>query len=34
MIDFLSSIYNTREVPLSYVVSKYYMGDVYDITRE
>ena len=33
-IDHLISIFNTREVPLRYVVSKGYMGNVADMTRE
>ena len=34
MIDCFISVYNTREVPLSYVVRKDYMGYVADNTRE
>ena len=34
MIDYLSSIYNTREVPLTYAVRKDYTRDVADMTRE
>ena len=34
MIDNLSYVYNTRDVPLRYVVRKDYMVDVDDITSE
>ena len=34
MIDNLSYVYNTRDVPLRYVVKKDYMVDVDDITSE
>ena len=34
IIDYLSSLYNNSEFPLSYVVRKDYMGGVADMTRE
>ena len=34
IIDYLSSTYNNREVPLIYVARKEYMGNVADMTRE
>ena len=33
-IDYLRYVYNTREVPLSYLIRKDYMGDIADMTRE
>ena len=34
MIDYLSSVYKTRVVPLIYMASKENIGDVADTTRE
>ena len=34
IISDIGSVYNTREVPLRYVASKEYTGDVADMTRE
>ena len=34
IFGYLSSVYNTREVPLSYVVRKDHTGDVADMTRK
>ena len=33
IIDYLSYVYNTREVPLRYGVRNYYVGNVADMTR-
>ena len=34
MIDYLSSVYSTRDVPLRYMERKDHTGDVSDATRE